>query len=137
MALTNAERQRRYRDRAREALRNYRHQSPGAQVHIPAILLRHVLPSDADAEDVLNVSEAIAEHIHRFLCSSGIDRRDLDDPALAELLRVFGGEDYVAAVFDWHDARDRYDRSRSKNKGPEPTAPAIPGLPQNSSLVAP
>jgi urease gamma subunit len=124
MALTNAERQQRWREKMKAAAREgTRSSTPSVAMTLPAALaLRYTALTDEERDGhsvarLVDVAKAVMclEAFHSDI--------EPDDPVVATL----GGPAYVRDVIEWQRAlRER--QHKRKNKGPELVAPPLPGV---------
>jgi len=131
MALSNAERQRRYREKLKEAARVPK--TGGAAVSLPTAFARWLASAAAAEGEDDSVEDAVAgvmhEIIHAVTMSKSIDLLlDVppDDPEMQPILAVFGGLEYIRAVEEWHKASFAWERSRKRDKGAAPEPPPLP-----------
>lgn len=120
MALTNAERQKRHRDRQKEALRNV-----GSEFRSLPVVLSEWAEQDEMGEhaDHVKDAETVANMIAGVVDALEICYVDL---VPAELARLLGGAEYVQAVIEYAEAVNAWDRNRKKDKGDRPEPPPIP-----------
>lgn len=122
MALSNAERQKRHRERQKARLRN------GAMKSLPQALAEvyseWIRGDMMDMDGGHTLESLVAENVSE--CFSSIDPISLlsDSPAVAA---PFGGIEYVEAVQRWKENYRAWNRKR-KNKGDPPEPPPIPGV---------
>lgn len=126
MALSNAERQKRYRERAAAALRNGRAATPpspeaerGIQT-IPAVLARFYAAS-VPSEDI---APMVAEDVANMWAALEITIRpeEILDPHYRELIDALGGREYLESALAWRHKP----KSRKRDKGPAPVPPNPP-----------
>jgi hypothetical protein len=119
MALSNAERQKRYRKRAAAALRNAPAATPPAVERglktIPAALARFYA-ADVESEDLASTVAVDVAQMWEVL-----DIFILDDPDLAPIIDALGGREYLEAALVWR----RKPKSRKRDKGPAPVPPNL------------
>lgn len=139
MALTNAERQKRHRDRQKEALRNV---EGGVSLSLPAAYaksLRHDSKRNSLATfRTMNISmldkedreEQIAEYVAETVKAILMDMEFYNKSKMGvipnEVMSILGGSEYIEALLDWSEALSIWTRSRKKDKGPRPSPPAPP-----------
>jgi hypothetical protein len=128
MALSNAERQKRYRQRLKAK------SISAVQMTIPAALRSVVALSLEDGDVGYDpdgiVAEATAGALRAIAESLGTTARELfdDDAPGAPLTAAFGGADYVREALEWREAADAWSSSRKRDKGPFPPPPAAPSV---------
>jgi hypothetical protein len=128
MALSNAERQKRHRQRLKVR------SASAAQVTIPAALRGVVVWSfehddgEHDADGI--VAEGIDGALRAIADSLGTTARALldDEAPSGPLIAAFGGADYVREAIEWCEAAGAWSRSRKRDKGPFPTPPRPPSV---------
>jgi hypothetical protein len=128
MALSNAERQKRHRQRLKA-----RSASP-AQITIPAALRSVVVWSfendDGGYDPDGIVAEGIAGALRAIADSLGTTARELldDEAPSSPLIAAFGGADYVREALEWCETAAAWSSSRKRDKGPFPPPPAAPSV---------
>ncbi len=100
MALSNAERQRRYRQRAARAL--HASKAPAAMA-IPTALLA-MLRRDHSVEDSIGQA-AVATLVGYLLVTLGLNDANADAPPEAAIIAALGGREYVSALLRWTRAK--------------------------------
>ncbi len=129
MGLSNAERQRRYRARAAQALRNAQSGAPaGMPMTIPAALAAIYADPDPDPDAMEgDVVEEVARAVHNAFKAMQILDAAVETPAEAAIVACFGGAAYVEAVLAWgRIANSRGSRRSMLNPRNRPSAPAVP-----------
>jgi hypothetical protein len=135
MALTNAERQQRWREKLKAAAREGARSSapeetalrngstPPVAMTLPAALaLRYTALTDEE-RDGHSVAGLVADDVGKAVaCLQVYSDFEPDDPVVATL----GGPAYVRDVIEWQRALGERQRKR-KNKRPELAAPPLPG----------
>jgi hypothetical protein len=128
MALSNAERQKRHRQRLKA-----RSASP-VQMTIPAALRSVVVWSfendDGGYDPDGIVAEGIAGALRAIADSLGPTARELldDEAPSSPLIAAFGGADYVREALEWCETAAAWSSSRKRDKGPFPPPPAAPSV---------
>jgi hypothetical protein len=124
MALSNAERQKRYRERAAAALRNGPAATPSPAVGrgvqtIPAALARFYA-AVFESEDIPYIPGDVAGAVAKMW--ELLEIFTLDHPDVAPIIDALGGREYLEAALAWRHKP----KSRKRDKGPAPVPPNLP-----------
>ena len=129
MALSNAERQKRFREKLKVAARAHR---AAPAVSVP-VALKQMFVADPEWPAGSDMDEVIATTIdgmaERRSGNTGLRPSNLVDfenfSEAAPVVTTFGGASYVTAVDTWMDAVRTWSKSRKRDKGscPKPPAP--------------
>src|SRR5690348_12238031 len=123
MALSNAERQRRWRDRLKAAAAP-QPAGPGPGVAFPDTLARCFRNGGYD--DTRSAEQLVADTTQEIISVIRGNVGSINDLDLRPIVVALGGSEYLHAVEEWHKADLTWRRSRKRDKGPAPEAPPIP-----------
>jgi hypothetical protein len=128
MALSNAERQKRYRERAAAALRNAPAATPappeaerGIQT-IPAALARFYAASMPSEDIAHTVAQDVAQMWAALELTIYPEEILYPHSELVPIIDALGGREYFEAALAWQ----RKPKSRKRDKGPAPVPPNPP-----------